>query len=159
MGTAGTTAGWESPSLDPLRRIHDAQLVGWGGDGTLGYLVIIENAKVPIVKFTHGPRCWGASAAFPCCSWSSLFCGTGVRRDCRGRERQKRIIWGRERQERIRGRERQERIGRGRERQERTNSTSYRALPRQEEVVNDRLSSPYTESEPPCRALPIVFLR
>ena len=50
--------GGESPSLDPLRRIHDAQLVGWGGDGTLGYLVIIENAKVPIVKFTHGPRGW-----------------------------------------------------------------------------------------------------
>eukprot|EP00934_Nitzschia_sp_Nitz4_P001893 Nitzschia sp. Nitz4//scaffold128_size63911//6687//7961//NITZ4_006212-RA/size63911-processed-gene-0.126-mRNA-1//-1//CDS//3329534811//1893//frame0 len=44
---------WDSPSGSPLRRLEQALREQWIDD--LSYLELIENTRVPLVKFTHKP--------------------------------------------------------------------------------------------------------
>jgi non-canonical poly(A) RNA polymerase PAPD5/7 len=44
---------WDAPTLGPLRRLGNALREKWIDE--LSYLEVIENTRVPLVKFTHGP--------------------------------------------------------------------------------------------------------
>lgn len=44
---------WDKPSGSPLHRLAEALRGKWTSD--LSYLEVIENTRVPLVKFTHGP--------------------------------------------------------------------------------------------------------
>jgi non-canonical poly(A) RNA polymerase PAPD5/7 len=44
---------WDKPSGSPLQRLAEALRAEWMSE--LSYLEVIENTRVPLVKFTHGP--------------------------------------------------------------------------------------------------------
>jgi len=44
---------WDKPSGSPLHRLAEALRENWMSE--LSYLDVIENTRVPLVKFTHGP--------------------------------------------------------------------------------------------------------